>query len=62
VLDANGNTLTSSTVYDPDSRTATVTIANAPAGALTLEISTSLDDVYGQTLAHPFQTEVGTNS
>jgi hypothetical protein len=62
VLDSNGNTLTSSTVYDADSRTATVTIANAPSGALTLAISTALDDVYGQTLAHPFQTEVGTNS
>jgi hypothetical protein len=62
VLTANGTTLSSSTVYDADSRTATVTIANAPAGALTLEISTGLDDVYGQTLAHPFQTEVGTDS
>ncbi len=62
VLDANGTTLTSSTVYDPDSRTATVTISNAPSGALTLDIATSLDDVYGQTLAHAFQTEVGTNS
>ena len=62
VLDANGTTLTSSTVYDADSRTATVTVANAPSGALTLEISTSLDDVYGQSLPHAFQTRVGTNS
>ncbi len=62
VLDSNGATLISSTVYDADSRTATVTIANAPPGALTLDISTALIDVYGQTLAHPFQTEVGTNS
>ena len=62
VLDANGTTLTSSTVYDANSRTATVTVANAPSGALTLEISTSLDDVYGQTLAHAFQTVVGTDS
>ncbi len=62
VLDSNGTTLTSSTVYDPDSRTATVTIPNAPSGALTLDIATSLDDVYGQALAHAFQTEVGTTS
>jgi hypothetical protein len=62
VIGANGTTLASSTVYDADSRTATVTIANAPSGALTLEISTALDDVYGQTLAHAFQTEVGTSS
>jgi hypothetical protein len=62
VLDAKGNTLASSTVYDADSRTATVTIANSPSGALTLDISTALDDVYGQTLAHDFQTEVGPNS
>ena len=62
VLDSNGATLSSSTVYNADSRTATVTIANAPSGALTLEISTALDDVYGQALARAFQTEVGTNS
>ncbi|HVC03266.1 MAG TPA: Ig-like domain-containing protein [Candidatus Acidoferrales bacterium] len=62
VLDSNGTTLTSSTVYDANSRTATVTIASTTSGALTLEISTALDDVYGQTLAHAFQTVVGTNS
>jgi Bacterial Ig-like domain len=62
VLDANGTTLTSSTAYDADSRTVTVTLANAPSGALTLVIATSLDDVYGQTLAHAFQTVVGRSS
>jgi hypothetical protein len=62
VLDANGTTLSSSTVYDADTRTATVTLANVPSGALTLMIATSLDDVYGQTLAHAFQTVVGSNS
>ena len=61
VLDSNGATLTSSTAYDAASRTATVTITNAPSGAVTLDISTALDDVYGQTLAHGFQTVVGTN-
>ena len=47
---------------DPAATPADPTVANAPSGALTLEISTSLDDVYGQTLAHAFQTVVGTNS
>ena len=62
VLAADGNPLPSSTVYDADTRTATVTISDAPAGVLTLEISTALADVDGQTLAHSFQTQVGTNS
>jgi hypothetical protein len=62
VLSAAGNPLPSTTVYDADSRTATVTISGAPSGLLTLEISTALDDVDGQTLAHSFQTQVGTTS
>lgn len=62
VLSADGTQLSSTTVYDADSRTATVTISSAPAGLLTLEISTALDDVDGQALAHNFQTQVGTNS
>jgi Bacterial Ig-like domain len=62
VLSADGTTLPSTTVYDADSRTATVTISSAPAGVLTLEISTALDDVDGQALGHSFQTQIGTNS
>jgi hypothetical protein len=62
VLSADGNPLPSTTVYDADSRTATVTISGAPGGPLTLDISTALDDVNGQALAHSFQTRVGTNS
>ena len=59
VVDASGTTLQSTAVYDPDSRTATVTIASASSGDLTLEISTALADVNGQTLAHAFTTRVG---
>jgi hypothetical protein len=59
---AAGAILPSTAVYDPGSRTVTVTIAQAPAGLLTLDISTALDDVNGQTLATGFETKVGANS
>ncbi len=62
VTDASGMTLQSTAVYDPDSRTATVTIAQAPAGILTLDISTALGDVNGQTLARAIDIRVGTGS
>jgi hypothetical protein len=58
----SGATLPSTAVYDPSSRTVTVTIAQAPAGLLTLDISTALNDVNGQTLAGGFETKVGANS
>ena len=45
-----------------NSRTATVTVSGAPAGVLTLAIATALQDVDGQSLAHSFQTQVGTTS
>jgi hypothetical protein len=59
---ASGATLPSTAVYDPSSRTVTVTIAQAPAGLLTLDISTALNDVNGQTLTGGFETKVGANS
>jgi Bacterial Ig-like domain len=58
----SGATLPSTAVYDPSSRTVTVTIAQPPAGLLTLDISTALNDVNGQTLAGGFVTKVGANS
>jgi Bacterial Ig-like domain len=57
-----GVILNSTAVYDPDTRTATVTLANAPSGTLTLEIATSLADVEGQSLANGFQTTFETGS
>ena len=42
VLSTSGATLPSTATYNPDTRTATVTIANAPAGTLTLDIATTL--------------------
>jgi Bacterial Ig-like domain len=62
VGDTSGATLPSTAVYDPSSRTVTVTIAQAPAGLLTLDISTALNDVNGQPLAGGFETKVGANS
>jgi hypothetical protein len=59
---ASGALLPSTAVYDPGSRTVTVTIAQAPPGLLTLDISTALNDVNGQTLAGGFVTKVGANS
>ncbi len=62
VLSESGTTLDSTTVYHPDSRTATVTIANAPKGTLTLDIATTLADVDGQLLAPHFATRVAASS
>jgi hypothetical protein len=49
-------------VYNPDTRTATVTIANAPSGTLTLNIATTLADFEGQTLASSFMTKIQASS
>jgi hypothetical protein len=62
VLSASGLTLNSTAVYNPDSRTATVTITNAPAGTLTLNIATTLADYEGQTLAQSFTATVEAGS
>jgi plasmid stability protein len=62
VATPSGAVLPSTAVYDPGSRTVTVTIAQAPAGLLTVDISTSLNDVNGQKLAGGFETKVGANS
>ncbi len=57
-----GATLATTTVYNADTRTATVTIAKAPAGTLTLDIATTLTDVEGQALASSFDTTFATGS
>jgi hypothetical protein len=62
VLSASGVTLPSTAVYNPDTRTATVTIANATSGTLTLVIATTLADFEGQTVASSFMTKVGASS
>jgi hypothetical protein len=62
VLSASGATLSSSALYNPDTRTATVTIDNAPSGTLTLDIATTLADFKGQTLVQSFTTSVEANS
>jgi hypothetical protein len=62
VLSVSGNVLISTAVYNPDTRTATVTIQNAPSGTLTLDIATTLADFEGQALAHGFETKVQANS
>jgi hypothetical protein len=62
VVSQSGSTLPSTAVYDADTRTATVTIANAPSGTLTLDIATTLDDFEGQALAHSFAAQVEASS
>jgi Bacterial Ig-like domain len=62
VLSTSGATLSSTATYNPDTRTATVTIVNAPAGTLTLDIATTLSDVDGQNLASSFTTKVQASS
>jgi hypothetical protein len=62
VVSASGTTLLSTTVYDPNSRTATVRIAHAPSGTLMLNIATSLNDVDAQSLQILFQATVGPTS
>ncbi len=62
VVSASGTTLPTTTVYDPNSRTATVTIAHAPSGTLMLNIATSLNDVDAQSLQILFQATVGATS
>jgi hypothetical protein len=62
ILSDSGAVLNSTAVYNADSRTATVTIANAPAGTLTLDIATSLADFEGETLAQGFTTSFQVNS
>ena len=62
VLSASGAQIPSTTVYDPNSRTATVTVAGTTSSFLTIQIATSLGDVEGQTLAHGFQAQVGGGS
>ena len=62
VVSASGTTLPSTAVYNPDTRIATVTIDNAPAGTLTLDIATTLADFKGQTLVQGFTTNVEANS
>jgi hypothetical protein len=62
VLSTSGATLPSTATYNPDTRTATVTIANAPAGTLTLNIATTLADFEGQNLASSFTTKVQASS
>jgi hypothetical protein len=62
VLSQSGATLSSTAVYNADTRTATLTIDNAPSGTLTVEIATTLADYEGQALAQSFKTQVAASS
>lgn len=62
IVSAAGATIPSSAVYNADTRTATVTIANPPSGALFLDIATTLTDFEGQSLAQSFHTKVEAGS
>ena len=59
VTTRSGRTVTVTTVYDPNTRTATIT-TNVPAQtAVTLHVATSLVDVDGQALAAAFSAATG---
>jgi Bacterial Ig-like domain len=62
VQSASGTLVPTTAVYDPGSRTVTVTINGPSSGVLTLDISAALNDVNEQTLAGGFETKVGTSS
>ena len=62
VVSQSGSTVHSTAVYNADTRTATVTITNAPAGALTLDIATTLADFDGQALAQSFKAPIESGS
>jgi hypothetical protein len=55
----DGTTLQATTVYDPNTRTATVTVPAPADTVVTLAVSTTLIDVDGQSLASPFTTVSG---
>jgi hypothetical protein len=62
VVSESGATIPSTTVYDADTRTATITIANAPSGQLNVDIATSLADFDGVALAQAFTAQVEAGS
>jgi hypothetical protein len=58
LTDARGNPLSAEVTYEVESRTAVVSLANAPAGTLTLLVGGSLHDVAGQALASSYSTSL----
>jgi hypothetical protein len=62
VVSQSGSTIPSTAVYNADTRTATVTITNAPAGPLTLDIATTLADFDGNALARSFAAQIEASS
>jgi hypothetical protein len=60
ILNSDGTPLTATTTYDPDSRTATVTLERIPSGQIRVHIAPSLRDVNGDALASPFSATLGT--
>jgi hypothetical protein len=59
VTTRSGRVLAVITVYDPDTRTATITTTVAADTAVTLHVGTGLSDVDGQALAAAFTTQTG---
>jgi hypothetical protein len=57
LLDAGGNSIGAQVSYDAESRTATLTLTGGPPqGPITVNVSTDLHDVDGQSLAADFST------
>jgi hypothetical protein len=59
VTTRDGTTLLATTVYDPNTRTATVTVPAPASTVVTLSVGTTLVDVDGQSLASAFTTVSG---
>jgi len=58
VVTADGTQLMPEIAYNPDSRTAVVTLPRASTGRLTLTVGSALRDVNGQAIASAFHTQV----
>ncbi|HZS15908.1 MAG TPA: Ig-like domain-containing protein [Candidatus Dormibacteraeota bacterium] len=56
LTDAKGNALTAQVSYEVETRTAVVHLDSVPAGALTLAVSSALQDIDGQALTSPYST------
>jgi hypothetical protein len=58
VQQPSGATVPATVTYDANSRTVTVTVNDAPSGALSVVVSTALRDINGGSLAAPFTAPI----
>ncbi len=58
LVTASGASLPAAVSYDPETRTATLSLESAPSGTVMVDVATSLRDINGQHLALLFQGNV----